>query len=372
MQRDLLVFHLDYLYKNSKPVFSSGIVQGETGLALCYFYLFKITNQTDYYEKMHSILDHSIERVKDDYSLGYGLAGLCWVIEIMKNEIEGADEWLREANKVVSGKTVILLQQGNLDLFKGGLGLLFYLLTQKDTKENLSLLKDFLKIIDQKIEKNDWKVKSFRENKWITEINLGVPHGITGILLFLLLIKEKNILSVDAQILKLAELLLNYRNEDSRKCYFPAKILEENEWIDSGIGWCYGDLTIAYALLKTGILCRINEYKDISLKILRETVDREDYFHDIMILCHGYVSNAIIYDKIHKLSGDPFFQKTANKWRIATRQLCKRQYKSFLDRKEYSDFFNDSSLFYGFPGLFLAELFWDNEIDTKWSDCLLL
>lgn len=372
MQRDLLVTHLDSLYKNRQPVFSTGIVQGEAGLAICYFYLFKITNENCYFEKMYKVLNNLIGQVKDDYSLGYGLAGLCWVIDLMKNEIEGSEEWLGDANESLFNKTDFLLHQGNLDFFRGTVGILFYFLTQNNTKEYINLLEDFLKIIDQKIEKNAWELKSFREDKWVTEINLGVPHGITGILLFLLLVKEKNILQVDRQILKLAELLLSYRKTNSEKCYFPSKIIEGDEWMDSCIGWCYGDLTIGYALLKTSILFKIDEYKDISLRILRNTIHRDDYFHDVMILCHGYVSNALIYDRIFKLSGETCFQEAATNWKVSVDQLYEKQYKSFINKKEHCDFFNDPSLFYGFPGLFLAKLSWNNEIDTKWSDCLLL
>lgn len=282
MKKDLFVFHLDTLYKNRKPVFSTGIVQGEAGLALCYFYLFKTTNKNCYFEKMHKILDNLIDHVKNDYSLGYGLTGLCWMVDLMKNEIEGSEGWLGDANNILLKKTDILLQQGNLDFFQGAVGMLFYFLTQNNTTTYISLLENLLKIIDEKIRKNDWEIKSFRGDKWVFEINLGVPHGMNGILLFLLLIKEKNILKVDEQILKLAELLLSYQRTNPEKCYFPSKIVEGNEWLDSCIGWCYGDLTVGYALLKTGVLFNIKEYENISLSILRNTIDRDDYFHDVM------------------------------------------------------------------------------------------
>jgi hypothetical protein len=48
----------------------------------------------------------------------------------------------------------------------------------------ISQLEDFLKILNTKTETNDWERKSLRDNKWISELNFGVPHGITGILLF--------------------------------------------------------------------------------------------------------------------------------------------------------------------------------------------
>lgn len=91
-----------------------------------------------------------------------------------------------------------------------------------------------------------------------------------------------------------------------------------------------------------------------------------------MMLCHGYVSNALIYNRICKFSKEKCFQEAADKWEILADDLYKKQYKSFIEKKEYSDFFDDPSLFYGFPGLFLAKMSWDNKIDLKWSDCLLL
>ncbi|MCC8145862.1 MAG: hypothetical protein LIO93_05360, partial [Bacteroidales bacterium] len=207
---------------------------------------------------------------------------------------------------------------------------------------------------------------------WVTEINLGVPHGITGILLLLLLIKEKNILNVDDQILKLAKLLLSFQRTDFDECSFPSKIVEGKEWMRSYISWCYGDLTTAYALLKTGILLDIKEYKELSLTILHKTIKREDYFHDSLVLCHGYVSNALIYNKIYELTQDKCFLNVTDNWKSLAKDLFEKQYNSFLERNEHNEFFEDSSLFYGFPGLFLAMMSWEKEIDLQWSNCLLL
>jgi hypothetical protein len=165
------------------------------------------------------------------------------------------------------------------------------------------------------------------------------------------LIKEKNILNIDNQILEIAKLLLNYRRIEANRCNFPSKIIEKDEWEGSGIGWCYGDLTIAYALLKTGILLDIKEYKELSLSILRETIHRDDY-HNTMILCHGHVSNALIYSKIYELTKEKYFQDIAKRWKSLANDLFKKQYNSFIEKKEYTDFFNDPSLFYGFPSFF--------------------
>jgi hypothetical protein len=43
---------------------------------------------------MHNLLNKLIEKVMDDHSLGFGLAGLCWAIYIMKDVLEGSEEWL--------------------------------------------------------------------------------------------------------------------------------------------------------------------------------------------------------------------------------------------------------------------------------------
>ncbi|MCC8145540.1 MAG: hypothetical protein LIO93_03685, partial [Bacteroidales bacterium] len=80
--KELLVLHLESLSEGEteKKFTGSGIIQGEVGLALCYYYLFKTTAKNDYFEKMHEILNNLIEQVKYEPSLGRGLAGLSWAI----------------------------------------------------------------------------------------------------------------------------------------------------------------------------------------------------------------------------------------------------------------------------------------------------
>jgi hypothetical protein len=59
-----------------------------------------------------------------------------------------------------------------------------------------------------------------------------------------------------------------YEFKDSKKtdCYFPSEVFEDGRCDKSGLAWCFGDLMIAYAMLKYGILSQNDYYTQYSKK----------------------------------------------------------------------------------------------------------
>jgi len=353
-----------------------GIVIGGSGLALCWAYLYYQMEDESYYSKLDNILAAIMYRPSTDLTLGKGLAGIAWTISLIKQLgiLDGGQDWLRNIDLILEEGYKAMLVADNTDYFSGATGLLFYFLNRNGEYSKLSDISQlFISHIEANIEKDERKKPYPGTDNKNYNINLGVPHGITGLLLMLLLIKEKNILEIDQLIIRLTEKLLSYRDKTD-KCpyYFPSRISEDKHPYPSITSWCYGDLMAAYALLKAGLLLRQKRYYALSLKILQDTLTRERTHPDALVLCHGYTSLAHIYYQIFRITGNNVFHGRAEYWKSKSIQNFEECWLDYKTTNNYSGFFENPSLFFGVPGFFLSLLAWNSSTYVKWVKCLLL
>lgn len=361
-----------------------GLVEGGAGLILCFSYLYKYTNNDSYLNDLLNLLDSidMIENEINDFSLGTGLTGLAWIISKIGNDyIENTSDWLLEIQPSLENEYIRMIYLGNIDYFGGALGLLFYFVTTKTiTSDSLSFCIELfvsyvLGLLDNTSVQNFDSKNEVNRHSAI--INLGVPHGITGILLFLLLLKDKHLLKgqdADVLIIKIADYLLDKELLiDGFYHHFPSYCDKRNSIPYSGLSWCYGDLMIAYALLKVGILFENGLYYNHAMRVLNDTL-LQRYLHDqTLVLCHGYTSLSHIYSKIFLLTKESQFKNRSEEWREKASLSFDFLYGKYLETGENSGFFENPSLFYGISGYFLSELMWTKLfIDDSWLDCLLL
>jgi len=205
---------------------------------------------------------------------------------------------------------------------------------------------------------------------------LGVPHGITGIILILLSIKEKNIvnLNFDSLIHYFVTKLFENENINNSEYYFAPTIRSDsNNYSRSVLAWCYGDLTSGYAIFKTGLLLNEEKYINIGLKILKDTTRRNDNHDEKLSLCHGYPSILCVYDELYRKTDDLVFYEAAKKWKVLIYDelidaFARKNYKN----KDIYSFCKNTSLFQGFPGLMLSILTNKDDKINEWKKCLLL
>ncbi|MGV8090707.1 MAG: lanthionine synthetase LanC family protein [Mangrovibacterium sp.] len=355
----------------------SGIVIGDSGLALCWAYLYHQTKDESHYSKLDDILTAIMYRPGTDLTMGKGLTGIAWTVSLINQLeiLEDGKDWLCNIDSILEQEYRTMLLDDNTDYFSGATGLLFYFLDRNEKYSKLSDISNlFISHIEAKVENDDWgKPYPDLNNKSYNNINLGVPHGITGLLLALLLIKEKNILEIDQLIIRLTDKLLSYRvKTDECIYYFPSQIWEDKRPSPSIISWCYGDLMAAYALLKAGFLLRQRRYYALSLKILQDTLKCEKTHPDALVLCHGYTSLVHIYDQVFRITGNNVFHEKAEYWESKSIQNFEKCWSDYRITNNYSGFFENPSLFLGVPGFFLSLLAWNNSIYDRWVKCLLL
>ena len=128
---DLLNLFDSFLYNllKLKKTNYQGLVCGKIGLALCCSYFYDLTKKEFYHECLHDLLTESIESCKQNCTLGYGLAGLAWMIDLIhhkKDIFQNVDELLEDANGILKQELYSCLSDNNFDFFYGGNGIIFY------------------------------------------------------------------------------------------------------------------------------------------------------------------------------------------------------------------------------------------------------
>jgi uncharacterized membrane protein len=309
----------NYQYNEDKI----GIVTGESGLALLLAQLYHYSKNEKYLNQMNLLIDKIIEKKVADFSLGYGWCGFAWVLlQIQKlNLLDDINEWFKDIDRVIEKEFYLYLNKENLDYFDGVSGLLFYFIEKDVINQSINNMAEaYINCISDKIDNNKWELDVYNpETKQIDKvINLGVPHGITGLLLLAILIQQNKIVDCQNIIKQLIDVILGYEIKELNTSFrFPSRIINGiNKPTD--LAWCYGDLMIGYGIIKAGYLLNDDYYKNYGLKILTETILNENNREDNLILCHGYPSISHIYNCIYQLTAEKYFKEQSEKWKKAS------------------------------------------------------
>lgn len=192
----------------------------------------------------------------------------------------------RLQQKLVSGSKEYLSKQGRFELLYGALGICLLGRTTGD-KELTSLGDNFLKDC---LVSGNWSSPENTENiikedfSCSEKINLGIAHGISGVLLYgARLVRRKEDPSFgEALIGSLRPMILEFEKTKVTR-YLPSFAPDVNEPRQQG--WCYGDPGIGYALMQSDLSNSRN-----GEEIFRRGVEAFRSQHRENSLCHGWAS----------------------------------------------------------------------------------
>jgi lantibiotic modifying enzyme len=209
-----------------------------------------------------------------------------------------------------------------------------------------------------------------------SEYNLGLAHGVPGIIAALLHVEK--IPGLRERAIKLllggCDWLLEQQNQNNepKSSYFGCSTNGAHE---SRLGWCYGDLTIALTLARVGKALDRQSYVDKALEIAVHTTTRDDKSGHIVDagLCHGSVGLVTIYQMLNKIMPHPALEKATHTW--LDYSLCKYDEQGIESFYSYSSLTKshseDFSFLMGYAGIGLAYIGFLGD-DVSWTDCLLL
>jgi lantibiotic biosynthesis protein len=148
--------------------------------------------------------------------------------------------------------------------------------------------------------------------------NLGVAHGVPGVIAFLADVCRLGIRTEKAGALLEGAVrwVLSHQLPGHRGSTFPTSVAPGIAPHPSRLAWCYGDPGIATTLLYAARALGHNEWERTALDIARHaaTASPEDTAVVDAGLCHGALGLAHLYNRIYQAGGGDVFADAARLW----------------------------------------------------------
>ena len=237
---------------------SIGLLDGYAGIMLFLFHYSRYSGEEIYSQRAVDLLYKSIQLInagKTDLSYSLGLCGFAWTLEFLANKefIEPID-MLHPLDVQLSTYMIRILKDGDWDPLHGGLGIGWYLFERREISEVKRALEHAVEILESlAVEEPNglkWPGKLNDQNKII--YNLGLAHGIPGVMVFLSRCMHTKVHPVLAQ--KLMKQAVNYLlacnlPENPSPNLYPIMMEEEGPVFSDRLAWCYGDPGLSLALI---------------------------------------------------------------------------------------------------------------------------
>ncbi|CAH9060233.1 hypothetical protein PSECIP111951_02900 [Pseudoalteromonas holothuriae] len=343
-------------------------------------------DETLFSQKLEQLQDRLAEQ---SFELSNGLAGQAWVLEYL-NQAEKDDydaELLEEVDALFIESLSHDPWPGEIETVMGLSGYSPYAARRARFSDQTQLWTVIVNGLASTATRLDnghitWSQPSnsvYRLDKEALdepEYNIGLAHGVPGILAALL--PALNIEQLKPQVSELlqggCDWLLAHQNtnDDAFSCFGTCAQSSQH---DSRLGWCYGDLTIALTLARIGHALGRPSYVERALEIALHSTKRDaesGHINDAG-LCHGFAGLVTIYQLLNKIMPHPELASTAQTWLDYTlAQYDDRGIEAMYSFNGMDKCYNeDLGLLMGYSGIGLALLAALND-DTSWADCLLM
>ncbi len=270
---------------------------------------------------------------------------------------------LPEFDNLLYGYLQAHLRAGSYDPNNGALVVgYYYLMRLRSTdavRPHLEELVDALAALAQPTADGSlyWISTFYRESRTY----LCLSHGLAAVVMFLLAVKAQGIRTalctdlVGKAMRYLSSHRLDYATTGH---FFPSYVGNEAK---TRLGWCYGDLGIAYALFRSGQALHDEAAQQLGLEIFSVSTQRRDFANNNIEdagLTYGTAGIATMYHKMHQLTGIPLFAATASFWFEETLRFAvhPNEYAGYQAAYNQSRSYNNSSYSEGIAGIGLALL----------------
>ncbi|MGB5821925.1 MAG: lanthionine synthetase LanC family protein [Saonia sp.] len=387
----------DIIQSKYKDVPDLGVITGISEMSLFQFYYSKYLDVDQYANLGVEMISYCIHQINIDYSFATystGLAGFGWTLQHLHSQnflAEDCDDLLHPFDEYLYNRMKFDLEQGNYDFLHGALGYGFYFLNRyKYTQESIlktkyqSFLLELIDILDAHaiVEENclKWKI-ILNPDKKNKGYSLGLAHGLSNIINFLVRLSEYDVFKQSTQ--KLIQGAINYilrfeRNDNVSISLFP-------RWIEDGkipnyhsrVAWCYGDLGIAVSLARAGKSLKDNDLVQHAMKIFDHTNTRRTP-HSTMVkdagICHGSYGNAHIYHRVLQEFDKKPFRESVAFWMEDGIQKAMHS-DGYAGYKRWTPKYGwvpDLRLLEGIVGIGLVIIDYLSPNINTWDECLLL
>nr|WP_294894827.1 lanthionine synthetase C family protein [uncultured Pedobacter sp.] len=363
----------------------SGLMSGNAGLAIYYFYLFKLFKKKVYLQRSRVLIDEAISSLeKDDFTFDFsnGLSGIFWAYQHLINQ------GLTPINKISNQSEINnhcqqfcrnAFNSQNLDILYGSIGPNILFLEQEDAHKSYKFVEENIKLlVDSSISEGvciKWPNNFLNDSN---EIDLGMPHGISGILSFLTVCYKKGISrkTVFHLIHGCINFLERSGNPPDFHSWFPSKVGDFSP-SNSRLSWCYGDLTVCKSIWNAGAITGKKSWCKLSIDILTKSCGRLDFEETGVVdsgICHGSFGVAHLYNRVYQRTHIEEFRKAGIHWFNKYLNLERSDLNKSLKILNSENKGRDESigLLTGSIGIELTLISAFSDISPSWDRCLLL
>jgi len=299
--------------KNDKFFDNVGLMGGYSGISLFYLECYKHFKEEKYLNKGIEILESVITNSHINKNLSFcdGIAGVGWLINYAEecNYINGTNNILSDIDDYLFNNfTIPMLNHHIYDFLHGAIGSGVYFLSRTSSHKALVYLESIVSNIYEKINhpKALFGIEYPTINKKI-QYDLGISHGIPGILYFLVSTFKAKIL--ESKSLECIKIIIDFLKSNitphtDGRSYFPNEANNKGE--SSRLAWCYGDLGICSVLLNAAKAINDFELEKNIIEIIKYNCTRTDIQKNIIFdssFCHGSSGVAHIFANWHYLYG---------------------------------------------------------------------
>ncbi len=359
-----------------------GLYQGKAGELLFLSTLAKyypLAVSESYLQETFSVITGSCQQLLPDLSLADGVAGIAWLIQHLAAEQpelaalnNSFDSYLKRAlpTKVFADE---------LEITKGLSGILLFLKTRSDTASAKVIL-------EQLHNKAQWFSDGtcawpthfnsrFRIQKStsVTEFNLGLAHGVPGIIAALMPWFDDSTIGVIASNLIISAcnwLIAQQQDPLLLGSYYPDVVTSK---APSRLAWCYGDLTIALTLGRAALLSKHQGHYEFGREIALNCARR--FGGSAMItgsaLCHGSAGASVIFRLLADIYPETELKEAAEYWMEYTLGHIGAALLKNDGAYSKENHYLSSGLLNGYAGIGLCMISHSHN-DTSWASALFL
>lgn len=376
----------------------ASLESGRSGLALFYASLARSTGERSAADLAATLLGLALDVapvVGCRPSLYSGAAGVGWAaahlhrigLGVGQSQFEAGCAWAdREITEELE-RIAATNQHANYDLLYGLVGLGVYALERLPAPPAVALLTRIVERLRDQAERQPdgitWWTPPIHTRAPYGWYNLGMAHGVPGIIGFLGLLCAADVATATAYPLLdgAVSWLLAQRLPDQTGAQFPRYLIDTALPSPSRLAWCYGDPGVAAALFVAARAVNQPAWERYAIS-LALSASRQRVVDSGVVdapICHGAIGLAHIFNRMYQATGEKQLAQAARFW--LERGLAMRQPGGPLGGFHGLVSDADSStprrvafrgILYGAAGIGLALLAATSDVEPTWDRILLL
>ena len=312
---------------------SATLASGRAGLALFYAYRARASLRESDDQTASLLLDQAaetVESIRMPPGLFEGFTGVAWAFEHLlgeRNDLQ-SEEINEEIDNVLGSWLDESPWSNTYDLISGLAGLGVYSLERLPRPIAAECIESVVDRLQETARSERAGLSWWTRPEWLDPWSrqrypggyhdLGVAHGIPGIVAFLARVCSSGVASRKARTLLEGSVawLLDQRCEETQGSRYASFAGPGIELHPARSAWCYGDPGIASVLMIAARCSGNLAWEREAIDLARQSAHRPMGETRVVDpgLCHGAAGLAHIYNRLYQATGDTEFRDAATAW----------------------------------------------------------